>query len=506
MVSSGVRQALKLVAAIVALAAQAAAPPYAVAADAERQRAAPRNDPRDPFARRRIFRRSTRTADGADRCSIKKKRTTRSPRSSIERARQVVRVNNGLHTLEQVPLIKQLFRIEEARGNHAAAWDLEQELLTLVRRYPDDLRTVPVLHEIADRQMDVLATYLAGESRRSSISAASTNRGRRAIRSLRFGQPARPWCRECSPRRNETTRTRSRSCFATGFTTARSCASSSMKLLRGVDMVRTVYDDDPRREALPLRQVLLGTTRDRAVAQPHGADPRARELGLPYPSAGSQDDGRAREARITDPYHRGRQSLRRLYAYDAASSRPPLSQADAVVQMADWDLLYSHHGRAIEGYALVRACCERAGVADASIEQLFSPPIPVVLPAFQPNPLARDDDAGRDGSHRRRVRDHEVRQRPRCRDPRRCERHARRAGSARGPDHEQPFPAAADGRRCSSDSARSSCATTCTKDRTQRRHDRAVRQAVPSRPPAAYNPDANREWFGSAHSIEDDNG
>ncbi len=32
-----------------------------------------------------------------------------------------------------------------------------------------------------------------------------------------------------------------------------------------------------------------------------------------------------------------------------------------------------------------------AGVPQASIEQIFLSPIPVVLPAFQPNPLARDE-------------------------------------------------------------------------------------------------------------------
>ena len=49
---------------------------------------------------------------------------------------------------------------------------------------------------------------------------------------------------------------------------------------------------------------------------------------LPYPSMGSLDDGEspkleAKHVRIMDPYHRGRQSLRRLYAYDASSSSTP---------------------------------------------------------------------------------------------------------------------------------------------------------------------------------------
>jgi hypothetical protein len=67
------------------------------------------------------------------------------------------------------------------------------------------------------------------------------------------------------------------------------------------------------------------------------------------------------------------------------------SQAEAIMQMGDWELLYSHHADAIDSYELARAFLERADTAQASIDELFLPPLPVVLPAFQPNPLARDE-------------------------------------------------------------------------------------------------------------------
>jgi hypothetical protein len=98
-----------------------------------------------------------------------------------------------------------------------------------------------------------------------------------------------------------------------------------------------------------------------------------------------------RHARIMDPYHRGRQSLRRLYAYAAAASSTPLAKAEIALQIADWDLLYSNNGMAVNRYELIHAMLEDAGVEQASIEQLFAPPTPVVLPAFEPNPLAADE-------------------------------------------------------------------------------------------------------------------
>ena len=83
--------------------------------------------------------------------------------AAFERAQGIVRVNYGLRSLDQAPLIQQLIRGAEVRGYTATAWYLEQELLNLVRQNPDDLRTVPILHELADKRMEVLRRYDVGE-------------------------------------------------------------------------------------------------------------------------------------------------------------------------------------------------------------------------------------------------------------------------------------------------------------------------------------------------------
>jgi hypothetical protein len=90
-------------------------------------------------------------------------------------------------------------------------------------------------------------------------------------------------------------------------------------------------------------------------------------------------------------YYRGRQSLRRLYGYGAARNAPTVQQVDALVQMADWDLLYSRHGNAVDVYEVAVSILRNADGAATAIERLFAPELPVVLPAFQPNPLARDE-------------------------------------------------------------------------------------------------------------------
>jgi tetratricopeptide (TPR) repeat protein len=80
-----------------------------------------------------------------------------------ERAMQVVRANFGLYAFEQAPLIRQSIHNEEARGANAAAWNLERELLNVISRHPDDLRAVPLLREVADKRMDLLRRFSAGE-------------------------------------------------------------------------------------------------------------------------------------------------------------------------------------------------------------------------------------------------------------------------------------------------------------------------------------------------------
>src|SRR5690606_38680429 len=84
--------------------------------------------------------------------------------AALERARQIVRVNYGLNSLVEAPLLRQLARSEEARGDFDAAWYLEQELLSLAERHPGDLRVVPIFRELAASRLETLDRYRAGES------------------------------------------------------------------------------------------------------------------------------------------------------------------------------------------------------------------------------------------------------------------------------------------------------------------------------------------------------
>jgi hypothetical protein len=315
---------------------------------------------------------------------------------TLERAQHIVRVNNGLHSMDQVPLVRQLIRVEEARGNHEGAWERQQDLLSLLRRHPDDVRTVPVLREIADRQMEVLASVIAGERPPEVVlgcfykqwptqADGSCEAGSRStVVQGMLGEAQRTYLEAIAVMLRQ------------GLYDSSDLRALELEVLRGVDLMRSRYYRGPTTRPVPMAPAYIGASTIEPWRSRMAAVAQLAEWELPYPnepSLQSDDDDHAftKHVHIMDPYHRGRQSLRRLYAYGAASSDSSLRQAEAVAQMADWDLLYSHNGRAIESYDVAREMLEDAGAPAATIEQIFAPATPVVLPAFQPNPLERDE-------------------------------------------------------------------------------------------------------------------
>jgi hypothetical protein len=115
--------------------------------------------------------------------------------------------------------------------------------------------------------------------------------------------------------------------------------------------------------------------------------------------AGSESSEEAKQRRhrvdhLTSQYGLARESYRRLIDYaEALSESAPAdrsawrSRLDAYLQLADWDLVYSANGAALDEYAQVHEMLEAAANVEPLIAGIFAPPIPIVLPTFLPNPL-----------------------------------------------------------------------------------------------------------------------
>ena len=319
--------------------------------------------------------------------------------ASLEQAVQILRVNRGLHTLDQVPLVRQIIRIEEARGNAEGAWDRQQDLLALLRRYPHDLRIVPVLRELADEEMKVLNEFIDHEKPPEVVfgcfyqewpgsDAGDCHAGsRRTVVQGLLAEAQRNYADAIGVLLHH------------GLYDSEELRELELDLLRGVDLLRSLYDSN-RSYPPPMVPGFLGASsiepwRSRIAPIAALAQWKARQLEVSAPP--NSGNSATKHVRLMSPYHRGRESLRRLYQYDTASGRPLVSQVESLVRLADWDLLYSRNGRAVDAYAAAYRMLEQAGASPSSIERLFAPPTPVVLPAFQPNPLA--NDAGQAGGY-----------------------------------------------------------------------------------------------------------
>ena len=258
--------------------------------------------------------------------------------AALEQARQVVRANYGLSSLEQAPLIRQQIRAEESRGNFGEAWELEQALLTLAQKHPDDVRTAPIYDEIGDKRMELMRSYLAGE-RPPQLSIGCYYEG-----------------------------------SAQGPSDSRNCNAGSRD-----GAARRMLMDAQRNYANA-----IGVLRRR---QQYGGELLELENKLLRNSYLNLYGG----------YQQGRQSLVRVIYDDAASSQPILSRIDRLVQLADWDLRYGQRALALDLYAKIYELLDKRGGAQTTIEEIFSPATPTVLPTFVPNLFAPERATGATG-------------------------------------------------------------------------------------------------------------
>ena len=263
-------------------------------------------------------------------------------------ARGVIRAIYGLSSLEELPALEAVIRTQEAIGYVEEPWRLEHELLDLARAHPDDLRVVAVYREIGDKRMEMLDRYLAGEF----------------LPQLALGcYYQREEAPSVDPARQD------RSCTA----------GSRSALIRAVAKEAWGYYYSAIR--ILLEQRLYAST------ELH--DLETEILKSAYKEGA---------------YEFGRASLRRSLSYDVASGEPLLARIESLLQMADWDIVTTHarrdrsvYGFALDAYRQAYAELTRKGVDRRSIDALFSPEVPIVLPRFVENPFVSrptDSSAG----------------------------------------------------------------------------------------------------------------
>jgi hypothetical protein len=253
----------------------------------------------------------------------------------LERAMQVVRANYGLRSLDQAPFLEQRIATEEARGNFTDAWELEQSLLDLVAANPNDVRTVPILRNVAAKRMSVAERYAAGEFPPQILLGCFYN----PARNPEFGN----------------------------------CSSGSKSVALGAVVA------DARRHYRAAIDVL--------VRQGRSTGDEVRDLEMTI----------VHDSYRHGAYRAGRQALRRLLAYQADGSTPLLALADSALHVGDWDLAFGQHPVALDIYEQVYGELVARGVDATLIEQRFAAAIPIIVPMSEANPFDPAQASGEAG-------------------------------------------------------------------------------------------------------------
>ncbi|HUF73164.1 MAG TPA: hypothetical protein VMR74_09715 [Gammaproteobacteria bacterium] len=268
--------------------------------------------------------------------------------TAIERLLSVIRANYGLYSLEQVPSIQLLMAHERERGNAAAAWELEQELIRLGLRNPDDVRTARIFRDVGDGRLDLLERYDAGELPPEIELGCYYNDSNEYRRAQRRGAHSIH--------------------TAPGEQHGSVCAAGSRS------QAKRSLTSDAYRFYMAAIEVFQ---RNEFVTSEEFRTLLTRIVHSSYEHIAPSVGRRGLNLLIT--------------SYEQSGDH--LSRLETLVQLADWDLLFSsvlgtrYMEEAHINYQAAYTQLLEHGAAQESIDALFSPDMPVMLPAFRPNPL-----------------------------------------------------------------------------------------------------------------------
>jgi hypothetical protein len=317
---------------------------------------------------------------------------------AFEEARHVTRVHNGLSSVEEALLLRQQIPSEEARGNYARVWALEQDMVTIARQHLDDIRTVPIFRELAEDRVDALNRYFVGaippeiylgcyyaaglpryddtRGERRPAGQGSCHSGgksgamrRLLAETLMYYADAIEVIVRNGDYASQELRDLEKQALRIGFNASYPWLPTVGNAVTDAGLHRRLggrCSSGPLDELLAVE--LLGTC----------LDPVIHVDGVVYANVGSWV------------------SLVRLLFYAVRSAAPAAVRANALAELADWHLFSTLPGRrrfdesgqrALELYERLYRELQQDDDLRASSADIFSPRIPITLPTFVPNPF-----------------------------------------------------------------------------------------------------------------------
>jgi len=280
---------------------------------------------------------------------------------ALERAIHISRVNNGLFNLGQMPIIEKAIESHLARGDLVAA-DAQQEYLFYLQRKSlgeTSVALLPALTRYAEWNVfaynarpQLLTPPPASEDEGAGTASATAVTAIANLEGFRFRR----------------------------LMLAQNLYQTVIQIL-----VNNFGPSDPRlpefERRLAITNYFFATTYDPSAN--FGPGSTAAYSGLmPYESPQAANNSLG--------YRQGKDALERRIAYlENAEQLDPQALARAHVDLGDWYLRFRKRTGALEAYQAAHKVLHDADVAQAEIDRLLSPPLPVPVPDFLIHPYTR---------------------------------------------------------------------------------------------------------------------
>lgn len=257
---------------------------------------------------------------------------------ALDWALEISRIHNGLYSLEDADLLEQSIESRTALGDYGGAAPLEERLLELTRRHPDDPRVTLILAASADRRLRESQRLLEEGSEEQgtfAIAASSDTSSWTPPPAQRSEALAALW----------DARWQYAQAIAAGV------SNGGFAVL----------------DLLELEEKLIQTF----------------FLEVSHPDLASSSE--------EIPCRGGEEVLKTSLINVSNFLQSPAAEARTLIRLADWRLLCSRNGSALHTYESAYETLLDKGADEDTIADLLSPEIPAALPAFD-EPLDGDDE------------------------------------------------------------------------------------------------------------------
>jgi hypothetical protein len=272
----------------------------------------------------------------------------------LERARQIIRYNEGLYSLDQLPMVERALASRDALHDESVVDQTEDQLLELAQKNPSDARVADIYYELANRHVGTVERFLNDPSQQELTVSLNVN--------------------GLAPHRE--------SPEETALTTLDGARDNYAQAIRSV--VRHRSADGPT-----LNDVEIGLVRSYYI--------EAQNVGKLSPLA-AQTSSRLGKPRYQEGirsalHERGVESYWRRMRFSVNAGRPESEIAAEQLELGDWHLLFDQRELAFATYRNARLLLERGGATPDELRRFLSPTSPTVLPTFAGGFVGADQTA-----------------------------------------------------------------------------------------------------------------